>query len=139
MREWPRDENVWSCDPRGESCSSISEPAGSDGSEALRRLTLLRELLVRVCVLRGGVAGGILDRREVCRLGLETNGSSPGTVSSVKPDRELGALARTGAGASGRSWSMLGRHRPALPAVKDRARGEYSVDGFEADDVSRLW
>jgi hypothetical protein len=38
--------------------------------------------------------GGGFDNRELCRFTVPTKGSAPGTVSSVRPIREFGALAR---------------------------------------------
>ena len=91
MRERPNvlDEN--SLDTLGDMCRSASDPPYI----MLRMLVLLRELCVRVCRLRLEL-GGSLDRRAAARLGDVINDGSPGTVSSVKPARELGARASVG-------------------------------------------
>jgi hypothetical protein len=49
-------------------------------------------LLLRLFVLIWPGAG--FDNREFCRFTVPTKGSAPGTVSSVRPIREFGALAR---------------------------------------------
>jgi len=54
----------------------------------LLALVLLLRLFVRMW------PGGAFDSRELCRFTLPTKGSAPGTVSSVRPTREFGALAR---------------------------------------------
>jgi len=54
----------------------------------LLALILLLRLFVLVC------PGGGFDNRELCRFTVPTKGSAPGTVSSVRPIREFGALAR---------------------------------------------
>lgn len=49
-------------------------------------------LLLRLFVLIW--PGGGFDNREFCRFTVPIKGSAPGTVSSVRPIREFGALAR---------------------------------------------
>jgi hypothetical protein len=70
----------------------------------LLALRLLRLLFVLAW------AGGALDRRELCRFIGGTKGSAPGTVSSVRPALEFGALARK-EGVSGSivaEWEITG-------------------------------
>jgi len=62
---------------------------------------LLFLLFVRSC------PGGAFDSRELCLFGTGINGTAPGTVSSVRPALELGALAtKSGWGiiAAGGCW-----------------------------------
>src|SRR3569833_428465 len=93
----------------------------------LRMLALLRELRVRLR-LRGDV-GGSLESRDGCRFGLARYDGSPGTDSSVRPARELGARAWAWAGTMGRSLSMLGRPNLVRPTeVEANDRGENSSD-----------
>ena len=67
----------------------------------LLALILLFLLFVRSC------PGGAFDKRELCLFGTGINGTAPGTVSSVSPTLEFGALAmKSGCGiiAAGGCW-----------------------------------
>lgn len=54
-----------------------------------------------------GEFGGSLCNLDGCRLGAGRNGSSPGTASSVRPDRAFGARANTAPGICGKSKLFL--------------------------------
>lgn len=92
MRDCPRDGDTMSVDVRvGD--SSVSPM----GLASARDLTLLL-LEPRVRWLVVGELGGSFDIFEGILFGDGRKGSSPGTASSVKPDRELGAFASTAMG-----------------------------------------
>ena len=120
MREWPP---LPSLEPVGDESTL---PCQFSGWLWLRvaLVRLFERLFERLVAL--GVPGGIFCKREGWRLSCGTKGSSPGTVSSVKPVRAFGARANAAAsGARGRS--ML-----KLFLMKDRVDMAASVEGRTA-------
>lgn len=98
---------------------SAPSPCRHAASAKLRRL-LLRDPFVRPCML--GELGGSLCSRDGCRFGEGRKGSSPGTMSSVRPDLAFGARARTAPGTCGRS-------KLYLPSMNDLGDETTSSDG----------
>jgi hypothetical protein len=99
----------------------------------------LPTLLALVLLLRLFVLiwpGGGFDNRELCRFTVPTKGSAPGIVSSVRPMREFGALARK-EGESGywevgdiTVWIEVGDAAHVQPGGLPSIRGR--ISGFSA-------